>query len=589
MLTPAQVRSPGIRSAALAWLQRNVDSPAWHHVYVHLCRAVHPPDPELAEVGCAHLPLAWDFPHCGHILVSILRLCAEQDRAALAREALSWMKTYPDAGGWGFLARPVIQSTAADEMEALTADIIRWLPHHQDIAGASYVLRAMLAGPVSAALRQHVVRETQAWLAAPHDGWGHVFLDVLPLISDDVAAAIAVPWLTRQFGDNRWGAVLNEMVNRLEASQVANIARAWLGQPTSADQDSQVGFMWRILFEEGPCRELLYDAAFREVINAWLAAHGQLRSWWHIWRETYKAEPTDMGPLQAALTADLPSGRAHGVGSLVGKIIAVQPELADPIWEVMRASSRSPSWLPVFLGLSVVAPTPTCWELGLSHLDDGLPPEQFSGLWRRLWNAFSDESERGTLRLMAREWLTSNPDLDGKIKAKLDDDAARRITPATVFAIRRPKTPGLRVGTVRVDPAPAGPMPPVAEVGPEFACPQCGTPIEVPAAASGGARRHLCTDCDASLAVDTRAGTVTLLGIYLRRPAQPVRFISKVLQQVHCDQCGRNLPAIIRSDTTYLAVDQRCGYLHEVRIELVERWGEGVPGATDAGGEARDG
>ena len=568
MLTPAQVRDRQIRSAALAWLWRNAESPAWHHVYVHLCRAVHPADPELAEIGRVHLPLAWDYPHCAHILVSILRLCAEQDRAALARKALSWMTAHPDGDGWGFLTGSVIQSTTADELGAVTADILQWLPDHWDTPSASYVLCALLAAPVSAVSRQRIVGETQAWLATPHDGWGHVFLAVLPLISDEAALATALPWLTRQLADDRWAAVLNEMINRMEASQVADVARAWFAESTSADPDSRAGFMWRIVLEEGPCRELLYDTTFRKVINAWLATHGQLRSWWHIWRESHNAVPADMETLRAALSADLRNERGHAVGKLVSRTLVDQPELADQIWEVMRNSPRTPAWRLALLGLSMVAPTPTCWELGLSHLDDGLPPEQFSGLWRRLWNAFPDEPKQRVLRLMAREWLTSNPDPDGKIQAKLDSDASQRVTPASVFGIRRPKELGVGIGTVRVDVARAGTAPPGAGVDAELACPQCGKPIEFPVAASGQPRRYLCTDCDASLEVDTQAGTITLLGIFRRRPAEPVRFISNDRRPtrfvVHCDQCGRDLSTIIRTGAAHLAIDEQCGYLHEV-------------------------
>lgn len=592
LLTPAQVRKPEIRSAALAWLRRNADSTAWPGVYVHLCRAVYPPDPELTQVGRDRLPSVWAHPYCSHILVSMLRVCADQDRPTLARKALSWMKAYPDGDGWGFLASPVIQSTAPGEVEKVAADIIAWLPGHRDVLGASYVLRAVLAAPTSAALRSEAVRHAQAWLGVPHDGWGHVFLDVLPLISDDVAAALALPWLTRHLADDRWAAVLNEMTHRLAASQVAEFARAWFSQPTSVQSDSQAGFMWRIVLEEGPCRELLYDAAFRKVINAWLAVHGQLKSWWHIWRETYKAEPTDMDTLRAALTADLRNQRGHGVGNLLRRTVAARPELAEPTWEVMRASPQTESWRLTWIGLSLAAPTPACWELGLSHLN-GLPPEQFSGSWRRLWNAFPDEPERRTLRLMAREWLTSNPDPDGKIQAKLDEDAAQRITPATIFGVRRPKVPRVLVGTVRIDLPPASPGPSVARAGLELACPQCGKAIEFPAPVPGQVpaqgRRYICTDCDASLAVDTRAGTVTLLGIFQRRPAQAVTFSSKDIRQaraiVHCDQCGRDLRAMIRTPTAHLAADDQCGYLHEVRIELLEAWLARVVGAPDPEGK----
>ena len=576
MLTPAQACRPEMRSAALSWLERNGGSSAWHRVYVHLCRAVPIPDPELTQAGHAHLPMAWDYPHCSRILNSILRVCADVDRPGLARIALSWMKAHPDADGWGFLVGPVIMATAIDDVETVATDIIRWWPDHQEGPSASYVIRSVLAAPTSAALRQAAVHHAETWLREPRPGWGHVFLDLLPLIPDDRVVAISLPWLTRQLAADRWAAVLAEVMNWLEASQVADLARAWFSQPASADTDSTAGFVWRIVLEEGPCRELLHDAAYREVINAWLVAHGQLKSWWHIWRETYTAEPADMETVRAALAADLRWGRGHGVANAIRKTVASRPDLADSIWEFLRTCPRGDTWRLVCLGLSLVAPTAACWELGLSHLPD-LPPELFSGSWRRLWNAFPGEPERRILRLIARDWLKSNPDEpDGKVRAKLDADAAQRFTPATVFGTRRPKVPSILVGTVRIDPPPSGHSRPAAPASTGPTCTQCGKAIQFPGAAPGQARRYTCTDCGASLSVDTETGTVTLLGILQRRPAQPVGSTSKDVRQaraiVHCDQCGRDLRTMIRTANAQMASDDRCGYLHEVPIELLHRW-----------------
>jgi hypothetical protein len=581
MLTAAQARRPELRSAALSWLKRHGDSTAWHRVYVHVCRAADTPDEELVRLGQAHLPQAWDYSHCTHILGAMLRRSPEGDLPKVVGTTLSWLKTHPDENGWGFLARPVFEATALDDVETVATDVFRWWLDHQEGQGASYAVRALLAAPLPGVLRRDVVSHAETWLEEPRLGWAHVFLDLLPRLSDERAVAISLPWLMREFSHDLWAAVFAAVNDQLDAGQVAELARGWFSHNTAAD--ATTGFVWRVVLEEGPCRELVHEPAYRAIVNAWLLKHGQQKAWWHIWREMHTAEPSDLKTVRAAVEADLAQERSYGVANAVRRTVTDRPELAHSLWELLSECEHGQTWQSMWLDLAEVASGPVCWELGLPELTV-LAPDLFSAWWRRLWNAFTDESERAVLRSRAREWLGAHADhpSSDKVRGKLlEEDAAERITPATVFG----QSPPTVTSATRPPGAAAGPAAlrgsdlverPVAPTPIGLACPQCRRPIRIPIHPSRPVQRWVCLCCAASLVADTEAGTVKLLGVYRRQRALPLGATKSNPKRaraiVHCDVCGGDFRAFIGSAEVQLAIDDECGLLHEVPIELLRSW-----------------
>lgn len=577
-LTPAQAVRPEMRAVGLSWLNRNSESGAWGRVYTHLCQSVPEPDPELAQVGIGRLPVVWDSPDCVHLLGLIALVMPEADHPAVGETILRWLQEHPDPQGWGFLADhvPFLHMMAEAGLEQAVASVLQWWKEHQDTPASSYVLRALLHAPPTSA-REEIIDQTESWLQIPRIGWGHVFLSLPPDIADSRAVTIAIPWLSEEIGDERWAAVLSEIATRLTPGQLADLTYKWFSLPTNPRQDSEAGFLWKIAMEDGPCRKMLADVAFRKVVNTWLTVNGQLKSWWHIWRETYKADPADMGTVLAALTAELRNERGFGVANMIARTVTARTDLTEPTWEFMSTSPRGNTWQLIWLRLSLMAPTEACWETGISHLAQ-LAPEHFSPWWRRLWNAFPDEPRRGILRAVGRAWLASNPDPNGKIKAKLDEDAATRITPATVFGARRPKSPRVTIGTVPIAASTGDAGPAVSSSKPPntaLACPNCGNQFDLPDGPGPTQRRYACLRCAAALSINTGSWEVTVMRMLERRPATAKRYMERKAGPprpvVQCGSCGRHRQALIWTADTFAALDVECGYLYEGRSDLRPR------------------
>ncbi|MGW5189003.1 trypsin-like peptidase domain-containing protein [Kribbella sp. NPDC004138] len=564
-LPPRYVRVAELRAAALRWLSRNRDSIAWSRVYVHLCLGTNRADPELYAVGHRQVWLMTDATSAGHTMSVLFLVGSEAELADLSPRAAAWMlEHWSEVAGWGQMAIPVMRSASEDQAAVLAPEFTRWALENPDSQSASYVNRAALNATLPTGSRARVTADVISWLSEPRLGWAHVFLDLFPHVDQGRAAEIALPWLMTKFTDVRWAAVFAAVVEVLDDADVAELARAWFAAQTGAD--STAGFLWRVVLEEGPNRELLHDPAFRGGVNAWLLGNARQRSWWHIWLETHSAEPTDMDTVAAALRADMRKDRSFGVANALARSAEQYPELVDALWETMAAAPRdAPAWLPTWLDLATQSPTEHAWQLGLQRMNADIEPAEFSYLWRRSWNIFPERHP--ALRPLARRWLTVHADneMAGTVAAKLAADDSVRVTPASVFGpSRRPAA-----STVQ-------PLAPKATVSPTTAgdrqvwtafstltCPRCGESIPPRVTDGRQVLLHVCVECLAELSIDLTTGEITSLGRYQLNETEPIS-IKKSRAIVHCTGCGRYLITFIRTSAGQLAVDNECRVVHQV-------------------------
>jgi hypothetical protein len=586
-LTPAMMSRPDVDAAARRWLERHKDAPAWHHVFVHFSRAAAVEDAALTRMGRAHLERAWDFPHGKRILQVLLRLAPLDDLPDIARTALHWLKDHTDdEDGWGYLVRPLLLAVPGEVSRTTTYEILAWWREHRASRPGSYVIRALLAAPLSAEASDEVRQEALAWLAVPHLGWGHVFLDLLPLVRAEQAVAVATPWLLAEVTDDRWAAVLHAVAPQLAEREMARLARAWF--LAEIGNDSAAGFLWKVVIESGRCQGLLSDPSFRCIVNNWLRKRGRLKSWWHIWREMHKADPSDAGTIRAALGADVGEQRRHGVANALQCTVTALPGLADAFWEVLRSFEDTPTKQLASYYLLDVAPTRAGWDVCLSQLQM-LAPDHYPSWWWRLWCGFTDDPERRELRLMGGRWLAENSEhvAAGKVRATLEEDASLRVTPATVFGHARPSSgaPLLTRLTVTSSQPRAPSTDEDLSHGPrrgEIACPRCRQPISAGPAPERTPRAFVCLACAAKLSLDVDGGSAVVLGQMARRPADPIgstneRNPSKGRPVVHCDSCERNLRALIPAPGMFIAIDFECDVMHLVSIGETRPWQHSTP------------
>jgi len=255
-LTPHQVRQPEMYELALRWLRGRRSSNAWHHAFDHLCSAfTDEPREELAAVGRDQIDLAWSYPLCARLLGWVLRNSPPNHRESDVGRVLAWLnENQGGADEWGYLFPQVVTASQGPIRRTALERGLAWWREHWDVgAPASYVLRALLRGALEAdavEMVKIVVAEATRWLETKHEGWGHVFLDIQPHLSESDALRLALIFLQAEPASDRWAAVLASIIDNLEPAQIKTLAILWFDRGNGID--STAGFIWAVVVVKRP-------------------------------------------------------------------------------------------------------------------------------------------------------------------------------------------------------------------------------------------------------------------------------------------------------------------------------------------------
>lgn len=580
-LTLAQARRPEMYALAVLWLRRNRSSNAWHHVFSHLCAAfTDEPRGELAAVGRDQVNRVWTFPHCARLLEWILHNALASDRHTDAGRALTWLTANEDRPSeWGYLLPAVLMASEGPVRRAALDCGLAWWRGHDNVGPpASYVLRALLHTTIEECEADRigvVVAEAVRWLQDMHDGWGHVFLDLQPLLSESDCIRLALPFLYAEVANDRWTAVLDSSMDKLEPVQIKQFATMWFDRGISVD--STAGFIWAVAVEQDRCPDILVDQEFRRAVLRWLESHGSLRSWWHIWRAIYVSNPLDASALRSALSAEVDLQRSYGIANLVKRQVIANPELAPLIWSLLEEAERGQVWSVVWMTMSLIAPSDVGWDMGYEYLLSA-PDEYFGAWWRRLWN-LADNDGRRRLRPLGRSWLSAHD--DSRIEMKLEEEEQTKITPGSVFGRRKeptfaainarfpwtgrpmPNTPNAVQAGATPSPTPLG-----------IQCPHClSVVLSAMRQTSASSSRVVCLGCGGWLDVDA-SREVTLRGFLPRHASTPISLrpadeVGAARAVIHCSCCRRDLATLASVVGRQVAIDFTCDCVYEVPLGLL--------------------
>lgn len=399
VLPPHSVAKSEIQEIGRSWLRDNRDSKGWTGVWILLARAAPGEDTELTDLGLAHLPeieKTESWPQVSRLLLSV---CSAQARPALVEQIREWLVAHPfSVSGWGYLFPVALRVSVASGRTVLLESAIDWLDHHFDARHWSYVWRAAAEEPGPA--MQTLIDIAAKWLKENRSGWGYVVRDFLEITGTaDGGIELARPWLASQLSDDNWPAVLSKLVPQLPERDVSTLASAWLRQARQCD--SETGYLWKILVEDGTYPGLLSGPDFRGGVLDWLRGGYASKTWWHIWSAMHAADPTSTELIEIGVNITTAYNRHYAMGNRLSKSAQADPRVAEVVWQVLAAvTAPGPAWVAVWVDVGRVDHADSrFWNLGLWWLEEIGDARLLPFVWKTLWDLHPDRrielEERG--------------------------------------------------------------------------------------------------------------------------------------------------------------------------------------------------
>ncbi|MGW6444129.1 P-loop NTPase [Lentzea sp. NPDC055074] len=397
---------PETRLVGVNWLTEYRDAAGWVSVFVRLAQAVQGVDTELVDLGESHLPLVADTAEWPYLMNLIFSMSPPERMAELSVRSAAWLDGHSDSdGGWGYLLQSVLRCAPVDSVRGVVEMALRWLRDRQDSVAWSYVWLACVLHE-----RQHeqdaLIALAADWLTSDRSGWRHVFLPYRRIVGDqDAVLDLARPWLENNYATDDWPAVFSVMAPALGRADTARMLARWFDTDPAAV--SSVGYLWKVLIEDGLYPLLNDEPAVLASTIRWLQRNPQVNSWWHVWRTLYIASPLSRPLMDLAVTAEVTIERSFGLANRIEKTTRLQPEIIEVALASLRANPHGASWFQIWMAVSVEPIPLALRSIGLDWISEG-SPEFFAPVWKRLWETVDDEGERSTLEDVGLAWCRTH-------------------------------------------------------------------------------------------------------------------------------------------------------------------------------------
>ncbi|MBS1695282.1 MAG: hypothetical protein JST91_24010 [Actinobacteria bacterium] len=396
-----------LRDVGLRWLEKNRGSEAWQGIWTSIARKTPEADPALAELGASELARFDGTDTWPLVMQQVLRLNGSGADGDSLTEAMAWLRRTEDsAAGWGYLM-PYVMSLAVTRGDTRLDDMAdAWLRAHHDSRAWRFVWAAAV-DRADDARRATLIDLALSWLETGHEEWPGLLRRLWPLCGPaQRPVGLARGWLLKSADNPYWSLVFGTVAAELTREQVIEVIDQWLESATTS-ADSVIGYIWKVVVDDGVFPDLPLDERLRPSLERWLAANGSARSWWHIWSWLHRVQPADSRSIRLAVGADVPVHRLHAIANRLAKSARESPATAAAITEVLQSAPPKSAGAYTYLEMARTVGFGDPLALGRRFIDEP-DADHFCAVWKYLWENTTDPGDRAALHDLGTDWCATH-------------------------------------------------------------------------------------------------------------------------------------------------------------------------------------